>query len=233
MYTMLFHLVILLWFMKSDGAKYFFYWPLLQVVNDTKRKRKNNHFRRGWTRILVGTPPNLTELLKSVYHINESGDLIQMSIMGNAQPCHWEQWFPLSCWNFRIRKSESFTTPLIQTVRLSNTSSSYNQPSFGGAVRFKFPGIYTCSCDLDVMYFPFDKQNCSLIFGSWIHDSSGIIYNPESDQVRTENYIPSEEWTFISFTMKEERRMWGPWDFPLGRGTGYCNFCHNNSQPQS
>ena len=34
------------------------------------------------------------------------------------------------------------------------------------------PGIFKSSCAIDVTYFPFDSQNCTLKFGSWTEDLS-------------------------------------------------------------
>ncbi len=42
--TILFHRVIILWFMKSDGSKYFFYWLLLQAVNRQLKEKVGGVF---------------------------------------------------------------------------------------------------------------------------------------------------------------------------------------------
>ena len=32
-------------------------------------------------------------------------------------------------------------------------------------------------CDVDMTYFPFDDQLCSLRFGSWLYSDSRVIFN--------------------------------------------------------
>jgi len=39
-----------------------------------------------------------------------------------------------------------------------------------GRVRWEPPAIYKSSCTIDVEFYPFDKQLCTLKFGSWTYD---------------------------------------------------------------
>jgi len=34
--------------------------------------------------------------------------------------------------------------------------------------------IFRSSCAIDVKYFPFDEQNCTMLFSSWTHDGSQV-----------------------------------------------------------
>ena len=56
------------------------------------------------------------------------------------------------------------------------------------------------SCQLDISYFPFDYQECTMSFGSWTSDSRDIDYWPvdTSFEDMTSNYIRNEGWTLYN-----------------------------------
>ena len=42
--------------------------------------------------------------------------------------------------------------------------------------------IYKSSCTIDVEYFPFDEQECTLIFGSWTYSIDEVSLKPYTDR---------------------------------------------------
>ena len=38
------------------------------------------------------------------------------------------------------------------------------------------PATFTSSCEIDVKYWPFDTQKCSMTFGSWSYGDSFLVY---------------------------------------------------------
>jgi hypothetical protein len=43
------------------------------------------------------------------------------------------------------------------------------------------PGIFKFSCAMDLNRFPFDTQNCSMTFGSWVYDNNFLNLKPYDD----------------------------------------------------
>ncbi len=64
-----------------------------------------------------------------------------------------------------------------------------------GAVLWLYPALIKTYCTLNVKYFPFDSQNCDIVFVSWTHSGEqlDILYN--SSFQNSVYYNPSnQEW---------------------------------------
>lgn len=57
--------------------------------------------------------------------------------------------------------------------------------------------IFKSSCGIDVRYFPFDEQNCSMQFASWTYDGFQLQLRMNSEEGDISNYIRSSEWILI------------------------------------
>uniref|UniRef100_A0A7E4V8Z1 Neurotransmitter-gated ion-channel ligand-binding domain-containing protein n=1 Tax=Panagrellus redivivus TaxID=6233 RepID=A0A7E4V8Z1_PANRE len=91
-----------------------------------------------------------------------------------------------------------------ETERYINVvvSTEYWKRKRGAVVKFMYPALYRTTCRLNIRYFPYDQQTCTLIISSWTSDKSAIDYEPEFDSVNLENFIPNEEWVVVSFNVK-------------------------------
>ena len=56
------------------------------------------------------------------------------------------------------------------------------------------------TCYIDLKRFPFDKQNCSLIFGSWSYEKKllDIDFEENLAKIDDSDYERSKEWRFLS-----------------------------------
>ncbi|KAJ1363486.1 Acetylcholine receptor subunit beta-type unc-29 [Parelaphostrongylus tenuis] len=57
------------------------------------------------------------------------------------------------------------------------------------------PAIYKSSCIIDVEFFPFDEQVCTLVFGSWTYNENEIkLEFEQAEWVDLSEYAPSSIW---------------------------------------
>ncbi|XP_060692166.1 neuronal acetylcholine receptor subunit alpha-4-like [Hemiscyllium ocellatum] len=67
-----------------------------------------------------------------------------------------------------------------------------------GRIKWTPPAIYKSSCSIDVTFFPFDQQNCTMKFGSWTFDKAKIDLVSMARHVDQQDYWESGEWVIIS-----------------------------------
>ena len=71
-----------------------------------------------------------------------------------------------------------------------------------GEVFWSPPAKLRSSCKIDVTYFPFDDQVCTLKFGSWTYSGLQVDIVNRSDSIDMSNYIESGEWELISISLE-------------------------------
>ena len=59
------------------------------------------------------------------------------------------------------------------------------------------PASFRSTCNIDVTYFPFDEQKCSMKFGSWAFVVTDLDIVPEKTPTFSEKYVKSAEWDLI------------------------------------
>ncbi|KAJ7985984.1 hypothetical protein DPEC_G00346120 [Dallia pectoralis] len=69
---------------------------------------------------------------------------------------------------------------------------------YNGDVTWIPPAIFKSSCKIDVTYFPFDYQNCTMKFGSWTYDKAKIDLVLIGSTVNLQDFWESGEWTIIN-----------------------------------
>ncbi|CAF1001576.1 unnamed protein product [Adineta ricciae] len=75
---------------------------------------------------------------------------------------------------------------------------------YNGTIRWNPPVIYKSYCDINIQYYPFDEQNCSLKFGTWTHNGNLVDLNHKSGQIVVKDgidltdYYKSIEWDILA-----------------------------------
>nr|KAF6399152.1 cholinergic receptor nicotinic alpha 5 subunit [Molossus molossus] len=69
---------------------------------------------------------------------------------------------------------------------------------YDGTVTWTPPANYKSSCTIDVTFFPFDLQNCSMKFGSWTYDGSQVDITLEDQDVDKRDFFDNGEWEIVS-----------------------------------
>ena len=103
-----------------------------------------------------------------------------------------------------------------------------------GSILYSKPGIYTSSCSLDLKDFPFDKQNCTILIGSWVYSDnllSLIPHKTKEKQIDVLSSFSHSEWEVNKVEVRnlKEKRDCCPdkefdllsYSFILGRYTHY------------
>ena len=66
-----------------------------------------------------------------------------------------------------------------------------------GLIMWSNPAIYSYSCSLELHFFPFDEQTCTMKFSSWIYDNSQLYLKPYDQiekQIDVINSFSHSEW---------------------------------------
>uniref|UniRef100_A0A914VNB8 Uncharacterized protein n=1 Tax=Plectus sambesii TaxID=2011161 RepID=A0A914VNB8_9BILA len=83
-----------------------------------------------------------------------------------------------------------FALPLEDTVAVVQSN---------GRVAVELAQVVQMFCVFDIELFPFDKQNCTMEFGSWTYSLDRVAFAPLKDNGSTEFLRDQLEWEIISF----------------------------------
>ena len=63
-----------------------------------------------------------------------------------------------------------------------------------GKVLWQFGGNFITSCSLDMTYYPFDLQTCSIDIENWSYTSDTVNLKNTSTKIYMQGYAPNGEW---------------------------------------
>lgn len=71
--------------------------------------------------------------------------------------------------------------------------------NYTGYIQWVPQGIYMSTCDVDVYSFPFDKQVCTLKFGSWTYDGTKLDFDFHGEEKMNPDdyFVPNKAWTVL------------------------------------
>ncbi|XP_041647337.1 5-hydroxytryptamine receptor 3A-like [Cheilinus undulatus] len=174
----------------------------------------------------ASTPTNITIsfVLAGILGVDEKAQLLTTYIW---QTLIWKnefvRWDPEQCGKSLITiPRELLWVPdvVINEFMGKNTAPfvPYSYLSSDGFVTDKKPVRVVSSCRLDIYTFPFDTQNCSLSFNSYLHTISAVFINhtsvDEMLQRSKEVMATMGEWELIGITVKT-------FQFPTNLGDDY------------
>nr|KAF6367928.1 cholinergic receptor nicotinic beta 3 subunit [Myotis myotis] len=84
-----------------------------------------------------------------------------------------------------------------------------------GTVTWTPPASYKSSCTMDVTFFPFDRQNCSMKFGSWTYDGTMVDLVLMNENVDRKDFFDNGEWEILNAKGMKGHRRDGLYSYPF------------------
>ncbi|KAM9507648.1 neuronal acetylcholine receptor subunit beta-3 isoform 2-T2 [Guaruba guarouba] len=86
---------------------------------------------------------------------------------------------------------------------------------YNGLVIWTPPASYKSSCTMDVTFFPFDRQNCSMKFGSWTYDGNMVDLILVDENVDRKDFFDNGEWEILNAKGMKGNRKDGLYSYPF------------------
>ncbi|XP_057378607.1 neuronal acetylcholine receptor subunit alpha-10-like isoform X1 [Daphnia carinata] len=95
-------------------------------------------------------------------------------------------------------------------ILYNNADSEYNSAllstnvivTHDGNLTWLSSAIFKSSCGINVEYFPFDEQKCSMKFSSWTYDGLQVNLLNQAEEGDLSNYVPNGEWDLIDLVVE-------------------------------
>ena len=143
------------------------YVQLVQLDDRSQMLVSNVWIRQKWTNYLLRWDPDKYDNIKVVNVDPKKVWLPDVVLYNNARKGHLSG----TMYNFKTKV----------VIRYDGGSTWYS------------PAIIRSGCNIDVTFFPFDDQLCTLEFGSWTYSADSLDLFPMQDQADLSSYLQSAE----------------------------------------
>lgn len=77
-----------------------------------------------------------------------------------------------------------------------------------GKVTWVPPSQFDAYCDIDLTHWPFDRQRCRLLIGSWVYDGNKLDLWPATTAIENEIRTKNSEWEITNLTWTRNVKMY-------------------------
>ncbi|KAK2175745.1 hypothetical protein NP493_711g03120 [Ridgeia piscesae] len=81
--------------------------------------------------------------------------------------------------------------------------------SHDGSIRWEPGGAFKTMCQIDITYYPFDDQLCSLVFGAWSYRTSNMNLTSPSAKINLDSYKANGEWQITTTEVQRNEFFYG------------------------
>ncbi|XP_060067327.1 acetylcholine receptor non-alpha chain-like [Ylistrum balloti] len=97
-----------------------------------------------------------------------------------------------------IWKPELVIDNTVSEIEVLGSSDLLFRVKYTGEVKWDPPGVYETQCEIDITWYPFDKQKCSIELTSWGYISDHVTLEHNVTYVNLEDYEPNGEWNLLN-----------------------------------
>jgi len=76
-----------------------------------------------------------------------------------------------------------------------------------GHARWQPGGVYAISCALDMVFYPFDDQLCTMELETWVYTADKVNLTNTYDKIDLDNYVKHGDWDIIKTGISSVNRV--------------------------
>ena len=73
-----------------------------------------------------------------------------------------------------------------------------------GSVRWQPGGVYIISCALNMLFYPFDDQRCTMELETWVYTADKVNLTIDHTDVDLSTYVENGEWMITKHSVRSE-----------------------------